>query len=204
MSVKLEASINKLVRLESELKQAQQSAYSHMLQANGQPMNDKRGGSTFFKTRDRLENRIFSKMHEIEEQKERIERMKEQIFNRENYLTANGGVSTCVQNIDVLKERKQTADVRRKIAMLETMQRKSQQDSQQLSENAKQLIEIGAVKLWDKQPIYYFVKDLKKVAFVVDKNGNFVLSKKYPAKNAVEQRIADELLQMNQTVTEIN
>lgn len=91
MSTKLEISKNKLIRLESELEQAQQAAYAHMRQANGQPMNDKRGSDSFFKKRDQLENRIFNKMHEIETQKERISKISDQEFNRENFLTANGG-----------------------------------------------------------------------------------------------------------------
>lgn len=195
MSTRLELAENKLIRLESELELAQQSAYAHMRQTNGQPMNDKRGGASFFKTRDQLENRVFAKMHEIEAQKERIEKLKEQEFNREHFFTSNGGVSTCVQNIDVLKERKQTADVRRKVDLLESIKSKHEQDTQLLSENASQLITSGSVVIWEKKPIYYFVKGLKKVALVVDKEGNFILSKTYPTKTDDEKQFVYDLLQ---------
>lgn len=194
MATRLEISENKLKRLEVELLTAQQNAYDHMKQTNWQPMNDKRNCFAFFKKRDLLANIIFAKMHEIEEQKNRIESLKYKEFRRKNHLTPNYGLQTSVHNIEELKKRKQTKATRQKIAALELMVNKSNKDNTQMTEHVRFLIENGKVTKWEKQPIFYFVKGLRKVALTINDNGEFIISKKYPPKTEDDQKIVDELL----------
>lgn len=191
---RLEIAEQKLKRLEREFDEATQSAYSHMNQANGQPMNDKRNGGTFFKKTEQLENRIFNKIHEIEAQKERISSLKDREFRKENHLTANYGLQTSVHNIEEFKARKQDSATRKKVKTLEAILEKSEKDKLVLSDCSKQLIASGKVSQWTKMPIYYFVAGLRKTALVVNDNGDFVLSKKYPAKNEAETQFVLDLL----------
>lgn len=195
MPTRLEIAKQKLARLDKEFESATQGAYAHMRQANGQPMNDKRGGAAFFAKRDQKEQKVFNVLHEIEAQKERIERLEHQQLNRDNHLTASGGLKTSVQNIDALKERKQTADTRRKVKLLEDIASKAEQDQQAMSDRAKQLIASGTVSKWEAKPIYYFVKKLRKVALVIDADGNFAPSKKYPPKSEQEEQTLKDLLE---------
>lgn len=195
MATRLELAVQKLERLEKECDDAMQSAYAHMAQTNGQPMNDKRNGQAFFARRDQLESRIFNKLHEVEAQKERIETLKEQEYKKENHLTANYGLQTSVHNIDALKERKQTAKTRRKVEMLEAVAAKAEKDQSAMSDKARRLIDDGKVTQWQKLPTYYFVKGLKKVALVINNdNGEFMVSKKYPAKDEKEIQFIADLL----------
>ena len=194
MATRLEIAKGKLERLEKECEEAKNAAYDHMAQTNGQPMNDKRNGQSFFEKRDSLDDRVFKKMREIESQKERISLLEEREFKKENHLTANYGLQTSVKNIDELKKRKQNKPTRKKIEMLEKMVEKEKEDVRKISKKTKSIIESGAVSKWEKQPIYYFIKGLRKVAFVVDDQGEFAISKKYPVKDEDERAFVDNLL----------
>lgn len=66
-----------------------------------------------------------------------------------------------------------------KIKMLEDMEAKDK--SKVLSEHAKSLIDNELVTQWQKKPVYYFVKGLKKVALELNDDGDFEISNKYPA-----------------------
>ena len=52
--------------------------------------------------------------------------------------------------------------LKNKIQVLEDM--KAKDENKVLSEHAKNLIADGLVTQWQKKPIYYFVKGLRKVA----------------------------------------
>ena len=67
--------------------------------------------------------------------------------------------------------------LKRKIQMLEDM--KAKDESKVLSQHAQNLIANGLVTQWQKKPIYYFVKGLRKVALVLNESGDFEASKKY-------------------------
>ena len=67
---RLARSKRKLDRLEAERDGKINEAFAQQATTNGQPMNDKRGGDRFFKRHDQIDNQIYSKMDEIEEQKE--------------------------------------------------------------------------------------------------------------------------------------
>jgi len=80
------------------------------------------------------------------------------------------------------------------VQMLENVLAKSQEDEKKISDKARNLIESGKVKQWQKLPIYYFVNGLRKVALTINDNGEFVVSKKYPAKDEKENQFIKELL----------
>ena len=82
--------------------------------------------------------------------------------------------------------------LKRKIAILEEMAEKDA--NKKLSEHAQKLIDDGLVNQWKKKPIYYFVKGLKKVAFELNEQGDFVMSKRYPAYSEDDQKFIKELL----------
>ncbi len=63
-----------------------------------------------------------------------------------------------------------------------------------MSKHAQKLIDNGLVNQWKKQPIYYFVKGLKKVALELNEQGDFVMSKRYSAYSEDNQKFIKELL----------
>ena len=196
MATRLEIAKSKLERLEKDCNETQQSAYAHMALTNGQPMNDKRNGTIFFKRRDQLENKIFNYLHEIESQKERIKELEHEEYLKSNHLTANYGLQNSVYNIDKFKERKQDKKTRQKVDALEAIIKKAKEDSKIMSDAAKNLVQSGKVSRWEKQPIYYFVVGLRKVALVVEnKSGNFIESKKYPAMSDEDKSFVRNILE---------
>lgn len=82
--------------------------------------------------------------------------------------------------------------LKRKIAMLEEMQEKDKNKT--VSEHTQKLIDDGLVNQWKKKPIYYFVKGLKKVALEINQDGNFEISKRYPACSEDDKKFIKELL----------
>ena len=82
--------------------------------------------------------------------------------------------------------------LKRKIEMLETMKEKD--ENKTISEQTQHLIEQGLVNQWKKKPIYYFVKGLKKVALEIDEQGDFFISRRYPAYSEEDKIFIDELL----------
>ena len=82
--------------------------------------------------------------------------------------------------------------LKRKIQMLEEM--KAKDESKVLSEHAENLIASGLVTQWQKKPIYYFVKGLRKVALVLNESGDFEESKKYSAHSDEDIKFVEKLL----------
>ena len=82
--------------------------------------------------------------------------------------------------------------LKRKIQMLEDM--KAKDESKVLSEYAQNLIKNGLVTQWQKKPIYYFVKGLRKVALVLNESGDFEESKKYSAYSDEDIKFVEKLL----------
>lgn len=89
--------------------------------------------------------------------------------------------------------------LKKKIAYLEQMTEREK--NQVLSKKTKELIDNGAVVQWKKKPIYYFVKGLKKVALEIDKNGDFVISPRYPAYDESDKYFINNLLQSTKKET---
>ena len=82
--------------------------------------------------------------------------------------------------------------LKNKIKMLEEM--KAKDESKVLSEHAESLIKNGLVTQWQKKPIYYFVKGLRKVALVLNESGDFEESKKYSAYSDNDIEFVEKLL----------
>ena len=82
--------------------------------------------------------------------------------------------------------------LKRKIQMLEEM--KAKDESKVLSDHAQNLIASGLVTQWQKKPIYYFVKGLRKVALVLNESGDFEASKKYSPYNDEDVEFVEKLL----------
>ncbi|WP_019793640.1 toprim domain-containing protein, partial [Streptococcus sobrinus] len=197
----------KLERLEGEQSQAIQKVFDHYKQTNGQPMNDKRGGDAFFRKADRLDERVVAKNQEIEQQRERVERLEERARNKELGLNRQGtGLEMSVRNIPRIREEIEKskkgesvytkATIKRYEKELERLEAiASRNDQVTLSPTAQALVEAGELNQWQKQPITYFVKGLRKVALEMDESGNLVPSQKYRPKTDKERERVEELLQ---------
>lgn len=140
-----------------------------------------------------------------------------QVVGKSGYATI--GAKTSVNNLDYFKEKLEELErlnveakrynkekpkikyqtygseitkLKRKIAALEEMQDKDKNKT--VSEHTQKLIDDGLVNQWKKKPIYYFVKGLKKVALEINPDGNFVISKRYPAYSEDDQKFIKRLL----------
>ena len=85
--------------------------------------------------------------------------------------------------------------LKRKIETLEAM--KSKDDNKVVGQHAQSLIDNGLVTQWQKKPIYYFVKGLRKVALVLSESGDFEVSKKYSADSDSDIEFVEKLLKNN-------
>ena len=82
--------------------------------------------------------------------------------------------------------------LKRKIQVLEEM--KAKDENKVLSQHAQYLIKNGLVTQWQKKPIYYFVKGLRKVALVLNESGDFEASKKYSPYSDSDIKFVEKLL----------
>ncbi|MDU6292652.1 MAG: PBECR4 domain-containing protein [Streptococcus mitis] len=196
----------KLERLKEEADEAINAAYSHQSLTNGQPMNDKRGGGRFMQKQEQIENRVFSKLDEIKEQEERIERLQEIEDRKAAGLNRQGnGLEMSVQNIPRIREEIEKAErgessyrpetikrYKKELERLEAIQDKV--DGLVIQPETQALIDSGEVKQWAKQPNIYFVKGLRRVALELSEEGRFELSPKYRPNTDEEKEIVNKLL----------
>ncbi|WP_159649462.1 hypothetical protein [Erysipelothrix aquatica] len=84
--------------------------------------------------------------------------------------------------------------LKNKIAYLESLEQKSENDKKSMSAKTVELIENGLVKQWAKKPIYFFVSGLKKVALEINESGNFEISNRYPAYSDEDREYIYKLL----------
>jgi len=204
---RLEIAKGKLERLSMELAEATERAFGHMRQANGQPMNDKRDGHAFMNKASVLEDRCINLVKEIEEQKERVEYLEEVEELKKRGRDGRGHIIMSVDNIPVIKE--EIAKMEGLIVKKEhnrythTRLRKFKKSLEELegvtesgsvSSKTRELIDSGKVNQWTKRPVYYFVKGLRKVALEIDENGDFKVSKRYPATTEADKKAVKELL----------
>lgn len=82
--------------------------------------------------------------------------------------------------------------LKRKIQTLEAM--KAKDDNKVVGQHAQSLIDNGLVTQWQKKPIYYFIKGLRKVAVVLNESEDFEASKKYPAYSDDDIKFVEKLL----------
>ena len=196
----------KLERLKGEQDEAISRAYSHQALTNGQPMNDKRGGGRFMQKQEQIENRVFSKLDEIKEQEERIERLQEREDRKAAGLNRQGnGLDMSVQNIPRIREEIEKAErgessyrpetikrYKKELERLEAIQDKV--DGLVIQPETQALIDAGEVKQWVKQPNIYFVKGLRRVALELTKEGRFELSPRYRPNTDEEKEMVNKLL----------
>ena len=198
----------KLERLKGEQDEAISRAYSHQALTNGQPMNDKRGGASFMRKQEQIEGQVFSKMDEIRQQEERVERLEHQQHLKEMGLNRQGsGLEMSVQNIPRIREELEKAKRGESFFTKATLKRYQEEltrleaISEQMGKTSIQpatqaLIDEGLVNQWKKQPNTYFVKGLRRVALELTEEGEFQLSSqtKYHPKTDEERLKVDELL----------
>ena len=198
----------KLERLRGEQDEAISRAYSHQALTNGQPMNDKRGGASFMRKQEQIEGQVFSKMDEIRQQEERVERLEHQQHLKEMGLNRQGsGLEMSVQNIPRIREELEKAKRGESFFTKATLKRYQKEltrleaISEQMGKTSIQpatqaLIDEGLVNQWQKQPNTYFVKGLRRVALELTEEGEFQLSSqtKYHPKTDEERLKVDELL----------
>lgn len=198
----------KLERLRGEQDEAISRAYSHQALTNGQPMNDKRGGASFKRKQEQIEDQVFSKMDEIRQQEERVERLEHQQHLKEMGLNRQGsGLEMSVQNIPRIREELEKAKRGESFFTKSTLKRYQEEltrleaISEQMGKTSIQpatqaLIDEGLVNQWQKQPNTYFVKGLRRVALELTEEGEFQLSSqtKYHPKTDEERLKVDELL----------
>lgn len=198
----------KLERLKGEQDDAISRAYSHQALTNGQPMNDKRGGASFMRKQEQIEGQVFSKMDEIRQQEERVERLEHQQHLKEMGLNRQGsGLEMSVQNIPRIREELEKAERGESFFTKATLKRYQEEltrlegISEQMGKISIQpatqaLIDEGLVNQWQKQPNTYFVKGLRRVALELTEEGEFQLSSqiKYHPKTDEERLKVDELL----------
>lgn len=156
-------------------------------------------------------------LEKVENFKEENNTLKDvQVVGKSGYATV--GAKTSVNNLDYFKEKleeferlnveaksynktkpkikhqtygSEITKLKRKITMLEEMQEKDKNKT--VSEHTQKLIDDGLVNQWKKKPIYYFVKGLKKVALEINPDGNFEISKRYPAYSEEDQKFIKRL-----------
>ena len=198
----------KLERLKGEQDDAISRAFSHQALTNGQPMNDKRGGASFMRKQEQIEDQVFSKMDEIRQQEERVERLEHQQHLKEMGLNRQGsGLEMSVQNIPRIREELEKAKRGESFFTKATLKRYQEEltrlesISEQMGKTSIQpatqaLIDEGLVNQWEKQPNTYFVKGLRRVALELTEEGEFQLSSqtKYHPKTDEERLKVDELL----------
>lgn len=198
----------KLERLRGEQDEAISRAYSHQALTNAQPMNDKRGGASFMRKQEQIEDQVFSKMDEIRQQEERVERLEHQQHLKEMGLNRQGsGLEMSVQNIPRIREELEKAERGESFFTKATLKRYQEEltrleaISEQMGKTSIQpatqaLIDEGLVNQWQKQPNTYFVKGLRRVALELTEEGEFQLSSqiKYHPKTDEERLKVDELL----------
>ncbi|HHE2623607.1 TPA: LPD1 domain-containing protein, partial [Enterococcus faecium] len=211
---RIEIAQKKLERLEEEFENKVDDLFQHSQQTNGQPMNDKRNGGSFLNQQNKKEEAVFNKLHEIEEQKERIEKLEYQEELRSSGQNKQGGLIMSVENIPRIKSEIEKAEqgastyssatirkYKKKLGELERIKEKAELAEKNLSKEAKALIESGSISQWKKQPTIYFVKGLKKVALEIDSQGFFKESQKYKAQNEEEKKRIQELLGGSQAMS---
>lgn len=192
----------KLERLKNELNEQHKKLVDHYNQANGQPMNDKRGARAFFNKVDKLEDKKSELIKQIEVQEERVERLEWADERKRLGLNKQGGLMLTIDNIPRIEEELERAErgeshyapVTLKKYKKELARLKAEKEQlNNASSKAQEIIESGKVNQWKKYPTVYFIKGLRKVAIEL-KDGVFEVSRKYAPQTDEEKAIVDEIL----------
>lgn len=197
----------KLERLKREYSAQISRVFDHQAQTNGQLMNDKANGRSFFNRQEQLEGRARTLLREIEAQEERISMLEHQKERKELGLNNQGGLIMSVDNIPVIKaeieQAKQgnsmysAATIRKyekQLVELEELKRRSERADKHMNEQAQKMIESGRLTQWKKNPMIYFVKGYRKLAVELTESGTFESSQRYAAKTEAEQSVVSDIL----------
>lgn len=194
----------KLERLKNELSEQHKKLVDHYNQANGQPMNDKRGARAFFNKVDQLEDRKLDLIKQIEEQEERIERLEWADERKRLGLNKQGGLMLTIDNIPRIEEELERAErgeshfapatLRKYKKELARLKAEKEQISN-ASSKVQEIINSGRVNQWKRYPTIYFIKGFRKVAIEL-KNGSFEVSLKYAPHTDEEKETVKEILNM--------
>lgn len=197
----------KLERLKREYSAQISRVFDHQAQTNGQPMNDKTNGRSFFNRQEQLEGRARTLLREIEAQEERISTLEYQKKRKELGLNNQGGLIMSVDNIPMIKaeieQAKQgnsmysAATIRKyekQLVELEELKRRSERADKHMNEQAQKMIESGRLTQWKKNPMIYFVKGYRKLAVELTESGTFESSQRYAAKTEAEQSVISDIL----------
>ncbi|WP_429972363.1 DUF3991 domain-containing protein [Enterococcus sp. AZ015] len=197
----------KLERLKREYSAQISRVFDHQAQTNGQPMNDKANGRSFFNRQEQLEGRARTLLREIEAQEERISMLEHQKERKELGLNNQGGLIMSVDNIPMIKaeieQAKQgnsmysAATIRKyekQLVELEELKRRSERADKHMNEQAQKMIESGRLTQWKKNPMIYFVKGYRKLAVELTEAGTFEPSQRYAAKTEAEQSVISDIL----------
>lgn len=204
-SYRLKQARSKLERLEKEFKQVDEDLHGHYNVTNGQPMNDKRNGASWFKKRDRIEEKGFKLLEEIKAQRERVKMLERREYNKANGLNKRGnGLELSVKNIPLIKEeiakfergesRYTKATIqryKRELLKLEVMAELSERE---LSPGAEKLVDDGLLTRWAKKPTIYFIKGARRLALELNEYGIFEECPRYPAMTEEAEQKVFELL----------
>ncbi|WP_244353505.1 hypothetical protein [Enterococcus innesii] len=197
----------KLERLKREYSAQISRVFDHQAQTNGQPMNDKANGRSFFNRQEQLEDKARTLLREIEAQEERISTLEYQKERKALGLNKQGGLIMSVDNIPMIKaeieQAKQgnsmysAATIRKyekQLVELEELKRRSERADKHMNEQAQKMIESGRLTQWKKNPMIYFVKGYRKLAIELTESGTFESSQRYAAKTESEQSVISDIL----------
>lgn len=204
----------KLLRLRNEYNEKFDQLFAHQELTNGQPMNDKRNGQSWFNRREQIENSIRNLSDQIKQQEDRVAKLEEQKENKEMGLNKQGGLIMSVENIPRIQEEIEKSKngesmfskdtirkYKKELEVLLEIKEQSEQAHHNVSPHAQALIASKAVTPWAKNPAIYFVKGLNKVALELEKTGDFIPSDKYKPHTAEEEKVVNALLKSN-TISE--
>ncbi|BDP75377.1 hypothetical protein EfmAA96_31620 (plasmid) [Enterococcus faecium] len=194
---RLGKSKRKLVRLQNELNEQIEKMFEHQRKTNGQPMNDKRNGHSWFRQQERLENKVHSLREEIKQQEKQVEKLERQEELKEMGYNKYGGLDMTIENIPRIKEEIErfekgestfsAATIRkyqRKLETLEQLKERSEKGKENLLPEVQAIIDSGRVTQWKKNPTIYFLKDYRKV------RNQLLIEEQFPGATACLGRAA--------------
>lgn len=227
MATRLELAERKLERLNNELANAKSPMDGAPL---GQPIVMNSTGKRIARQLAKYQERQFAKLHEIQEQEKRVEKLRWQERMKMQGKSPSGGLIKSVENLELWKQRVERLefvrdynkehklpvntpyypnkengrdiwfydsaklkDAKETVEELTALKERAEQTENKMSDLTRELIKSGQVKQWKKKPVYYFVDGLHKVALEIDENGDFQISKRYPAMTEDEFRFIHEL-----------
>ncbi len=211
---RLGKSKRKLVRLQNELNEQIEKMFEHQRKTNGQPMNDKRNGHSWFRQQERIENKVHSLREEIKQQEKQVEKLERQEEIKEMGYNKYGGLDMTIENIPRIKEEIErfekgestfsAATIRkyqRKLETLEQLKERSEKGKENLLPEVQAIIDSGRVTQWKKNPTIYFLKGYRKVALELNENGEFEESKNTkPRRKRKKQLFVNYLKRLYQLI----